>query len=230
MALLFLKGVRMGSPMRALAITLPEKMTSMDESHRDRGCFREKVNPAAKHTYVCRSFSWFSNMKNVGRNISWCSKLDKYYAWHWCELFTNLHAIDRSLFEPLTHSFRLRKSPLSISLFLLSRHFNASLLLYSRFERAWLSFYLYVSDLHLAHLVCTSEQEGLNDWSKMSTRRLCAQKLSFASHMWHVLRYLAILWSFAKVLNRLFINRYTVHPIQLLSKDWPDWPIKICRV
>ena len=52
MALLFLKGVRMGSPMRALAITLPEKMTSMDESHRDRGCFREKVNPAAKHTYV----------------------------------------------------------------------------------------------------------------------------------------------------------------------------------
>ena len=52
MALLFLKGVRMGSPMRALAITLPEKMTSMDESHRDRGCFREKVNPAAKHTRI----------------------------------------------------------------------------------------------------------------------------------------------------------------------------------
>ena len=52
MALLFLKGVRMGSPMSALAITLPEKMTSMDESHSDRGCFREKVNPAAKHTLI----------------------------------------------------------------------------------------------------------------------------------------------------------------------------------
>ena len=50
MALLFLKGVRMGSPMRAFAMTLPEKMTSMDESHSESGCFREKVSPAATDT------------------------------------------------------------------------------------------------------------------------------------------------------------------------------------
>ena len=49
MALLFLKGVRMGSPMRALATTLPEKMTSIEESHSDSGCFREKASPAAKY-------------------------------------------------------------------------------------------------------------------------------------------------------------------------------------
>ena len=48
MALLFLKGVRMGSPMRALATTLPEKMTSIEESHSDSGCFREKASPAEK--------------------------------------------------------------------------------------------------------------------------------------------------------------------------------------
>ena len=52
MALLFLKGVRMGSPMRALATTLPEKMTSIEESHSDSGCFREKASPAAKYN-VC---------------------------------------------------------------------------------------------------------------------------------------------------------------------------------
>ena len=52
--MLFLKGVRMGSPMRALAITLPEKMTSMDDSHSDSGCFREKVKPAETITAVFR--------------------------------------------------------------------------------------------------------------------------------------------------------------------------------
>ena len=52
MALLFLKGVRMGSPMRALATTLPEKMTSIEESHSDSGCFREKASPAEKRTFA----------------------------------------------------------------------------------------------------------------------------------------------------------------------------------
>ena len=61
MALLFLKGVRMGSPMRALAITLPENMTSMEESHRDRGCFREKVKPAVKNYLIIRYHNVFQD-------------------------------------------------------------------------------------------------------------------------------------------------------------------------
>ena len=75
MALLFLKGVRMGSPMRALAMTLPEKMTSMDESHSDSGCFRENVSPAATdktggrvNTLHCPVHIWVSL---VGRKGDW---------------------------------------------------------------------------------------------------------------------------------------------------------------
>ena len=40
--LLFLRGARTGSPRRRLARMPPAKMTSMEDTQRDSGCFREK--------------------------------------------------------------------------------------------------------------------------------------------------------------------------------------------
>ena len=41
--LLFLKGVREGSPSRKLAIILPANIDIIDENHKASGCFREKA-------------------------------------------------------------------------------------------------------------------------------------------------------------------------------------------
>ena len=45
--LLFLRGARTGSPRRRLARIPPAKMTSMEDTQRDSGCFREKGSEPA---------------------------------------------------------------------------------------------------------------------------------------------------------------------------------------
>ena len=45
--LLFLRGARTGSPRRRLARMPPAKMTSMEETQRERGCFLEKGSEPA---------------------------------------------------------------------------------------------------------------------------------------------------------------------------------------
>ena len=123
MALLFLKGVRMGSPMRALATTLPEKMTSIEESHSDSGCFREKASPAAKKNVVCSNLH--RRFLIISSNLAFVPNM-----------------IQAPCNNPLTHSFRLRKTPLSCSLPLpISRHFKASLLTSLLAIRACMTFY-----------------------------------------------------------------------------------------
>ena len=97
MALLFLKGVRIGSPMRALATTLPEKMTSIEESHSDSGCFREKASPAAKKNVVCSYLH--RRLIITTSNLAFVPNM-----------------IQAPCNNPLTHSFRLRKTPLSCCL------------------------------------------------------------------------------------------------------------------
>ena len=44
-ALWSLNGVSIGSPRRKLAIKLPAKQSSMEETQQDRGCFLEKAVP-----------------------------------------------------------------------------------------------------------------------------------------------------------------------------------------
>lgn len=45
--MLFLRGARTGSPRRRLARMPPAKMTSMEETQRERGCFLEKGSEPA---------------------------------------------------------------------------------------------------------------------------------------------------------------------------------------
>ena len=44
---MFLRGARTGSPRRRLARMPPAKMTSMEETQRERGCFLEKGSEPA---------------------------------------------------------------------------------------------------------------------------------------------------------------------------------------
>ena len=56
--LLFLKGVREGSPSRKLAIILPANIDIIDENHKASGCFREKaIAPEIKINLL--EFFWF---------------------------------------------------------------------------------------------------------------------------------------------------------------------------
>ena len=41
--MLFLRGARTGSPSKRLARMPPAKMTSIEDTQRDSGCFREKA-------------------------------------------------------------------------------------------------------------------------------------------------------------------------------------------
>ena len=55
--LLFLKGVREGSPSRKLAIILPANIDIIDENHKASGCFREKAIAPEMKMYMLRYMS-----------------------------------------------------------------------------------------------------------------------------------------------------------------------------
>ena len=63
--LLFLKGVREGSPSRKLAIILPANIDIIDENHKASGCFREKaIAPETKMIVLCIFIGTYMSLKS----------------------------------------------------------------------------------------------------------------------------------------------------------------------